>query len=1192
MSDSRTATVEHPVKSSGLHHTCRLAWSRVHPAFIAVADFALARGKQIVSFAAVATVILTSGGSGAADLPIGGNIVAGSGRIAQSGKTMTVTQSTNRMAADWQSFNIGAGNTVNFVQPSAGAVALNRVLGADVSVIQGTLKANGQVFLVNPNGVLFSPTAQVNVGGLVASTLNITKDDFMAGNYRFMGNSAQSVRNEGTLKVGAGGTVALIAARVENLGSIAAPQGNVLLGAGQKVRLDLGGPVKLEVEAGALNALIEQGGAIRADGGRIHLTAKAAGDLASSVINNTGVIEAHTLVTGEKGQIMLMGDMQVGTVNVSGTLDAGAPHGGDGGFIETSAAKVRTSETARVTTAAMASRTGTWLIDPHDYTIAASGGDISGTQLGTNLNSNNVTIQSSDGASGTNGDIFVNDAVTWATANTLTLNAWRNININANISASQGTLKLYYGQGALNNSDTAVNPSRIYIGSGATINLSAGKHYYTKLGSDGEETAWTVITALGNEGSLNDGTLQGINGVFDDWGTIAGNYVLGADIDATATQTWNGGQGFTPLGLTNLSNVFTGRFDGLGHTIDKLYINRPGEWFVGFFGISDPTNGSTYVWSGSPIDTPQIANFRLTNLNVVGGGTVGGVDGENRNSSISNVYASGTVSSTGGRVGGLVGNNKYGLVLNSYSTVNVTGSSGTGGLVGEFEGEAYITNSYASGTVSSCSWACGGLIGSMGEGIVTKSYYNTSVNTDASMEDKTSYGLSAGNLTAAAKTNWSGSIWDTSGALPSLKQFIAIPIYGNPVAGGTSNPDDNVPATTYVTYTLASLAGYQYQGTAYQLSDLWSSSSIFGSSYAGWAANTDYSFMYNGSAVTGFTNAGTYSNIGINILKSGYALAGSGNSPGTLTINPRPITVTADAKSKIYGNANPTLTYQVTASSLVNSDSLSGALSRTAGENVGNYTINTSALANSNYLITANNGTLTIDPRPITVTADTKTKTYGSADPTLTYQVTAGSLVNSDSLSGALGRTAGENVGNYTINTSALANSNYLITANNGTLTIDPRPITVTADAKTKTYGSADPTLTITDNPAIIMTQRSVAGIISGSSAAGTGSPLMSSTTGSSLTGGADGRGQNNTTNLGNSAGFVRADGLSASGGLTFVEVSSLPGQGTAGAGKTGNTGGMGSAGTQVAGVDPHGFIRVLVVNGGINRGGNPINQQ
>ncbi len=103
----------------------------------------------------------------------------------------------------------------------------------------------------------------------------------------------------------------------------------MLLGAGTQVTLDLGGPVKLQVTQGAIDTLIENGGAIKADGGLVYLTAKAAGLLATSVINNTGVIEAQTLVTGETGQIMLMGDMQVGTTtNVGGTLDASAPNGG------------------------------------------------------------------------------------------------------------------------------------------------------------------------------------------------------------------------------------------------------------------------------------------------------------------------------------------------------------------------------------------------------------------------------------------------------------------------------------------------------------------------------------------------------------------------------------------------------------------------------------------------------------------------------------------------------------------------------------------------------------------------------------------------------------------------------------------------------------------------------------------------
>ncbi|WP_175540825.1 MBG-2 domain-containing protein, partial [Janthinobacterium sp. 551a] len=161
----------------------------------------------------------------------------------------------------------------------------------------------------------------------------------------------------------------------------------------------------------------------------------------------------------------------------------------------------------------------------------------------------------------------------------------------------------------------------------------------------------------------------------------------------------------------------------------------------------------------------------------------------------------------------------------------------------------------------------------------------------------------------------------------------------------------------------------------------------------------------------------------------------------------------------VYGNVDPGLSYQVTQGSLVAGDSLSGVLRRAAGENVGSYTIDASALANGNYVITAQNGALSIDARPITVTADAKSKVYGNVDPSLTYQLTQGSLVAGDSLSGVLRRAAGENVGSYTIDASALANGNYVITAQNGSLNIDARPITVTADAKSKVYGNVDPGL-------------------------------------------------------------------------------------------------------------------------------------
>jgi filamentous hemagglutinin family protein len=187
-------------------------------------------------------------------LPAGESVVADSGTITQAGKTLTLTQSTDKLAADWQNFNVGAGHSVNFVLPSASSVALYRVLGTDVSVIQGAINANGQVFLVNPNGILFTPTAQVNVGRLVASTLNISNADFIAGKYSFEGADLGSVTNEGAINAN-GGTVALIAAKIINSGSVTADRGNVLMGAGEKVTLDLGGTVKLRVTQGVIDAL-------------------------------------------------------------------------------------------------------------------------------------------------------------------------------------------------------------------------------------------------------------------------------------------------------------------------------------------------------------------------------------------------------------------------------------------------------------------------------------------------------------------------------------------------------------------------------------------------------------------------------------------------------------------------------------------------------------------------------------------------------------------------------------------------------------------------------------------------------------------------------------------------------------------------------------------------------------------------
>ena len=143
-------------------------------------------------FAAVSTLAFASV---AQALPTGGSVAAGAAAISAGPGALTVNQSSQNAVLDWQSFSIAKGETVQFVQPNRSAVALNRVTGSDPSSIFGTLTANGKVFLINPNGVMFGPTAQVNVGGLVASTLNITDANFMAGKYSFAGPGGGSVLN-------------------------------------------------------------------------------------------------------------------------------------------------------------------------------------------------------------------------------------------------------------------------------------------------------------------------------------------------------------------------------------------------------------------------------------------------------------------------------------------------------------------------------------------------------------------------------------------------------------------------------------------------------------------------------------------------------------------------------------------------------------------------------------------------------------------------------------------------------------------------------------------------------------------------------------------------------------------------------------------------------------------------------------
>lgn len=508
-----------------------------------------ARGCNFVA----ASVMLASGFNAYA-LPTGGVVSAGSANISGAGDNVTITQGSQNVSINWQSFNVGKSESVNFVQPNSNAIALNRVLGTDPSSILGNLNANGKVFLINPNGVLFGQSAAVNVGGLVASSLSLSDNDFMTGNYQFAGNSDAGVVNQGSIKADAG-YVALLGANVSNQGTIQANLGSVALAAGDVITLDVAGDglLNVAIQQGAVNALAQNGGLIQADGGKVLLTARSAGDLLQSAVNNTGVIRAQSIESRD-GTIMLLGDMQSGTVNLGGSLDVsasganeqggnivataqqvglvnakidasgdagggivllgggiqgnnpdvqnaqalfmsadsiinadaintgeggtvvlwgndstraygtitarGGAHSGSGGFIETSGGWLDVSGISVNTSAANGSF-GMWLLDPADITIssavtsgATATGNVFAPDSGVNvaninvndlviaLGGSNITVTTENtGASGFgNGDITVMNAITWVAPTTLTLNAERDINVNAAITGTNGSL--------------------------------------------------------------------------------------------------------------------------------------------------------------------------------------------------------------------------------------------------------------------------------------------------------------------------------------------------------------------------------------------------------------------------------------------------------------------------------------------------------------------------------------------------------------------------------------------------------------------------------------------------------------------------------------------------------------------------------------------------------------------------------
>ncbi|MDH5178372.1 MAG: filamentous hemagglutinin N-terminal domain-containing protein [Gammaproteobacteria bacterium] len=266
--------------------------------------------------------------------PNGGTVVGGTGSISQSGANTTINQTSQNMAIDWSSYNVNSDERVQYIQPNRSSLSLNRILSNSASEIRGRIDANGQVILINPHGLIFTDTATINVGGIVASTLDIQPSAFMNGDFIFneVPGTDGKVVNSGIINASVGGNVVLMGKQVQNDGLIMAKLGSVNLAAGKEAVLTfdneglVGVRITKEVlqdEIGIDPAVINNG-KINAEGGRVLLTASVSQDVFSQAVNNNGLNQATSVVVHPDGTFTLGGGadvINIGTIDVSKSTD-------------------------------------------------------------------------------------------------------------------------------------------------------------------------------------------------------------------------------------------------------------------------------------------------------------------------------------------------------------------------------------------------------------------------------------------------------------------------------------------------------------------------------------------------------------------------------------------------------------------------------------------------------------------------------------------------------------------------------------------------------------------------------------------------------------------------------------------------------------------------------------------------------
>ena len=737
--------------------------------------------------------------------PLNGQVVNGGAMIQGQGtSTVTITQSTNRAIINWNTFNLGVGDLTRFVQPNSGAVALNRVTGGlGPSQIYGTITANGKVFLVNPDGILFGMGSKVDTAGFLATTNDIKYSDFMAGNYKFTipGRLDASIVNLGRITAANGGFAALVAPGVRNAGTITANLGHVALASGNGFTLDFYGDKLITLQVGdqianrvidvatgqPLDALVKNEGKLKANGGQVELTAAAARNVVDAVINTTGVIEANS-IGNRRGMIVLgaatggnkSSGLPTQTVKVSGTLTTSGRRKGERGG------------TVQITGEAIALA---------GARINASGYSGGGTVLvGGDTGRGNQTTNLSEFAPA--------NPLPWpvVTATTVSVDAATVINVSATtrgdggkalilsngltsvaglISASGGRFGGNGGFVETSGQSVDVNGIRVNTSASGGVtglwlvdapSLTVDGAAASTISSNLATTNVTLLTRSGAEGEL--GVKGGGGGditinspiAWSSANTLALDANRGIAINAPITISGPGGlrlsAAFDPvltsvllLSFGNGANVqFTGtpnsgqslvingqRYELLYSMADVQNINASTKSLAGLYALAKPLDGGA-VDGWTPIGVDGAGNV----LNG-GNGFAGTFQG------LGNAISNLTINSPSNPYVGLFGYvGSSGMIANTRLIGGtVTGSFDVGGLVGRNFGT--VTGSYTTDSVTgSLNAGVGGLVG-INFGTVNQSYATGTVS-DASSSVTAVGGLVGNNVGTVTQSYATGLV--------------------------------------------------------------------------------------------------------------------------------------------------------------------------------------------------------------------------------------------------------------------------------------------------------------------------------------------------------------------------------------------------------------------------------------------------